>query len=201
MIFTFMASGIANYPFKGRLILFLAPSTYLAIGAGIDGLSSIFKSFSFLSNGMRWLFTVYLLLGPVTSTYDYIQQPRAFPFKEDIKPAMLYIKQHRETNDQIIVYDQADFTYEYYAPFYSLSNSQTIVLGDFRKQPQNYHPILDALPKNQRIWFIFTNVLYTLNNVSDRSYIFEYLSSIGGQIIEQFGGDDTLSSAYLIIIK
>jgi hypothetical protein len=201
MIFTLAASGIANYPFKGRLILFLAPSTFLAIGAGIDGLSAIMKSSSFLSHGIRWLLTAYLLVGPVISTYSYVKEPRSYPFKEDIKPAMLYIEQHKEANDQIVVYDQAYFTYQYYAPFYGLSNFHTIVLSDFRKQPQKYRVVIDALPKNQRIWFIFTNVLKTLNEVSDSSYIFDYISTIGGKIIEQYGGDDTFSSAYLVIIK
>jgi hypothetical protein len=201
IIFTLLASGIANYPFKGRLILFLAPSTFLAIGAGMDGLAVIIKSPSFLSHGIRWLLTAYLLLGPVSSTYNYLQEPRSFPFKEDIKPALLYIEQHKETNDQIVVYDQAAFTYGYYAPFYGLSNSQTIVIGDYRKEPQKYRLILDSLPRNQRIWFIFTNVLYTLNNVLDSTYIFDYLNTIGGNIIEQYGGNDTFSSAYLVIIK
>ena len=201
MLFTFAASGIANYPFKGRLILFLAPSTFLAIGAGIDGLALKMKSLSFLSHGIRWVLTAFLLVGPVTSTYNYLNEPRPYPFNEDIKPALLYVEQHKEANDQFVVYDQADFTYEYYAPFYGLSKSDTIVLGDFRKQPQKYRLAIDALPKNQRIWFIFTNVLKTLNDVSDSSYIFDYISTIGGKVIERYGGDDTFSSAYLVIIK
>ena len=201
MIFTFLASGIANYPFKGRLILFLAPSTFLAIGAGIDGLAAIMRSSSVLSHGTRWLLTAYLLMGPVTSTYNYVQEPRPYPFKEDIKPALLYVQQHWQADDQLVVYDQADYTFEYYKPFYGLSHSPTIVLGDYRKQPQKYRQVIDALPKNQRVWFIFTNVLKTLNDVSDSKYIFDYVSTIGGSIIEQYGSDDTFSSAYLVIMK
>jgi len=201
MIFTFLASGIANYPFKGRLILFLAPSTLLAIGAGIDGFALISKTSTFLSHGIRWLLTAYLLLGPIISTYDYLQEPRAYPFQEDIKPAMSYVEQHIEANDQFVIYDQAAVTYEYYAPFYGLNNFHAIYLGDYRKKPINYNLVIDALPKNQRIWFIFSNVLKTRDNISDRSYIFDYLKSIGGQIIGQYGGPDTFSSAYLVIIR
>ena len=113
MILTIIASGVVNYPFKGRLILFLAPSTLLAIGAGIDGLALMLKTSSYLSHGFRWLLTVYLLLGPVISTYGYLYQPRAYPFQEDIKPAMSYVEQHLEANDQLVVYDQAVVTYNY----------------------------------------------------------------------------------------
>jgi hypothetical protein len=201
MILTIIASGIGNYPFKGRLILFLAPSTLLAIGAGIDGLGLILKSSWILSHGIRWLLTVFLLLGPVLSTYGYLYQPRAYPFQEDIKPAMAYVKEHFKADDQIVVYDQAAVTFNYYAPFFGLNNAHTIYLGDYRKLPIKFNQAMDALPKNQRIWFIFSNVLKTRNNLSDRSYIFDYLSQIGGNIIEQFGGDDTFSSAYLVIKK
>jgi len=201
MIFTFLASGIANYPFKGRLILFLAPGTLLAIGAGIDGLALILKTSPFLSHGFRWLLTAYLLVGPIISAYSYLQEPRAYPFQEDIKPAMSYVEQHLEANDQFVIYDQAAVTYQYYAPFFGLNNFYTIYLGDYRKKPINYNLVIDALPKNQRIWFIFSNVLKTRDNISDRSYIFDYLKSIGGQIIGQYGGADTFSSAYLVIIR
>jgi len=201
MIFTFLASGIANYPFKGRLILFLAPGTLLAIGAGIDGLALILKTSPFLSHGFRWLLTAYLLVGPIISAYSYLQEPRAYPFQEDIKPAMSYVEQHLEANDQFVIYDQAAVTYQYYAPFFGLNNFYTIYLGDYRKKPINYNLVIDALPKNQRIWFIFSNVLKTRDNISDRSYIFDYLKSIGGQIIGQYGGPDTFSSAYLVIIR
>jgi Dolichyl-phosphate-mannose-protein mannosyltransferase len=201
MIFTFLASGIANYPFKGRLILFLAPSTLLAIGAGIDGFALILKTSTLLSHGIRWLLTVYLLMGPIISTIGYLQEPRAYPFQEDIKPAMSYVEQHIEANDQFVIYDQAVVTYKYYAPFYDLNNFHAIYLGDYRKKPINYNLVVDALPKNQRIWFIFSNVYKTRNEISDRTYIFDYLESIGGQIIEQYGGTDTFSSAYLVIIK
>jgi hypothetical protein len=201
MMFTFLASGIANYPFKDRLILFLASSTFLLIGAGIDGLAYILRRTSFLSPVLGGLLTVYLLLGPVISTYNYIQEPRAFPLKEDIKPVLLYIEKHREPNDQFVVYDQAAVTYSYYAQFYGLNNSPTILLGDFRKKPIKYNQVIDGLPKNQRVWFVFSNVLYTLNDESDRTYMFDYLRTIGGRIIDQVGGEDTYSSAYLVIIK
>jgi hypothetical protein len=201
MGFTFLASGIANYPFKDRLILFLASSTFLLIGAGIDGLVFILRSSAFFSRLLGGLLTAYLLLGPVITTYNYIQEPRAFPLKEDIKPVMLYILQHGQPNDQFVVYDQAAVTYSYYAQFYGLNNSPTILLGDYRKKPIKYNQVIDALPKDQRVWFVFSNVLYTLNDESDRTYMFDYLSTIGGHIIDQVGGNDTYSSAYLVIIK
>jgi hypothetical protein len=201
ILFTFFASGIANYPFKDRLILFLAPGTLLVIGAGIEGLVFILKSSSLLSYGFRGLLAVYLLLGPVISTYNYIQQPRAFPLKEDIRPVLSYVEKHKQPGDQFVVYDQAAVTYYYYSPFYGLNNSPTIILGDYRKKPLKYQQVIDALPKNQRIWFIFSNVLYTLNNESDRTYMFDYLGRLGGHIIDQVGGSDTFSSGYLVIIK
>jgi hypothetical protein len=114
---------------------------------------------------------------------------------------MSYVEQYLEANDQFVIYDQAAVTYQYYAPFFGLNNFYTIYLGDYRKKPINYNLVIDALPKNQRIWFIFSNVLKTRDNISDRSYIFDYLKSIGGQIIGQYGGADTFSSAYLVIIR
>ncbi len=201
IIFTLLASGIANYPFKGRLILFLAPGSLLTIGAGIDALALKVKSSSFLSHSLQWLLAAFLLWGPLTSAYNYLVQPRAFPYREDIKPVLLYVEQHKQPADQVVVYDEAAVTYAYYAPFYDLDGLPAIYLGDYRKKPIKYHQVIDGLPKNQRVWFVFSNVLVSKGNISDRTYMFDYLNSLGGRFIEQYGGSDTFSSAYLVITK
>jgi hypothetical protein len=201
MLATLLASGIANYPFKGRLILFLVPSTLLAIGEGIEGLALWLKSSAALTRGLQWLLVAYLLWVPAGVTYFNVLQPRSFPYKEDIKPVLSFVQQHREKDDLIVVYDQAATTYEYYAPFYDLADAQTIMLDNYRKQPPKYRYAIDDLPKQQRIWIVFSNVLDTQGGVDVRTFILDYIKKIGGQIIEQYSVTDGISSAHLVVLK
>jgi hypothetical protein len=177
------------------------PSTLLAIGEGIEGLALWLKSSAALTRGLQWLLVAYLLWVPAGVTYFNVLQPRSFPYKEDIKPVLSFVQQHREKDDLIVVYDQAATTYEYYAPFYDLADAQTIMLDNYRKQPPKYRYAIDDLPKQQRIWIVFSNVLDTQGGVDVRTFILDYIKKIGGQIIEQYSVTDGISSAHLVVLK
>lgn len=201
MLVTLLASGAVNYPFKGRLILFLVPGTLLAMGEGIERLTLWLRSSAALAGGLRWVLVGYLLWIPASVTYFNVLQPRSFPYKEDIKPALSFVQQQREPDDLIVVDHQASLSFEYYAPFYDLDHAKTIVLESNRKQPQRYRNAIDDLPRQQRIWFIFSNVLDTQGGVDVRSFILNYVHTIGGQILEEYSVSGGISSAHLVILR
>jgi hypothetical protein len=201
ILFTLLGSAVANYPFKGRLILFLIPAALLGVGEGIESIASYLKARPILGRTALWITALFLLWTPAYSAWSGLMQPRSAPYKEDIKPVLIYIQEHKQPSDWIVVYQQASVTYSFYAPFFDLDRHQTIILPDYRKQPRKYEKIVDVLPENQRIWFVFSGVLDNKDNVNERSFILDYIGSSGGQILQEYGVDNLISSVHLVILK
>jgi hypothetical protein len=193
------ASALVNYPFKGRLILFLVPSTLLAIGEGLDEFIRLLGSRRWIVQVLSWPLIVFLLWGPALNTYGLVTQPRYAPYKEDIKPVLAFIQTHWRPGDFVVVYDQASPTYAYYAAFYGL-NADATVLANVRNHPRRYKIAIDALPRQQRIWFIFSNVLDTKSGPDVREYILDHVDKTGGQRLESYAYDN-VSRADLVILK
>jgi hypothetical protein len=196
---TLAASALVNYPFKGRLILFLVPSTLLAIGEGLEASLRLFGSRRWIAQVLGWPLIVLLLWGPALNTYGVLSQPRYAPYKEDIKPVLGFVQAHWRPGDLVVVDDQASPTYAYYAALYGLK-ADAPVLANVRNHPRRYKIAIDALPRQQRIWFIFSNILDTKSGPDVREYILDYVDKTGGQRLESYAYDN-VSLADLVILK
>ena len=115
---TLMASGLHKYPFSDRLILFLLPLMLLVAAAGAGG----------LWNGpprwFKWLAPILLvaLLGePAISDVKTIFRR---PLKEEMRPAIAYLKIHRQPGDRIFVYCLGHPGFDYYARRVGIDASQ-----------------------------------------------------------------------------
>jgi type IV secretory pathway VirB2 component (pilin) len=197
---TLAASEFVHYPFKGRLILFLVPTTLLVLGEGLERLVALLRSRRWLAQGASWLLAALFLAGPAESALMGITEPRYLPYREDIKPVLSFMKDHWLPGDMVVVYDQATITYKYYAPFYGLEGAETLALKDDRNHPRRYNRVIDALPRERRIWFVFSNVLDTKAGPDVRSYLIEYMVANGAQEIQQYSFDG-VSMADLVVLK
>jgi hypothetical protein len=129
-----------------------------------------------------------------------MQQPRSSPYPEDIKPALAFMQSNKQPGDWIVVYGQANATYRYYAPFFALSNNQTVYLDDYRKKPEKYKGIIDALPRGQRVWFVFSAVVEAKGNIDERTYMLDYIRQSGGQILKETNVSGGISSVELVLM-
>ncbi len=201
VLFTFLASAVANYPFKGRLIVFLIPGTLLAMSEGVQWLASLLRPVPVLQRTSSWLLVLFLLWAPGQALLGWMGQPRSTPYPEDIRPALAFVHANKQPSDMIVVYSQANPTYRYYAPFFGLSNNPTTYLQDYRKTPEKYKGIIDVLPRNTRIWFVFSAVVEAKGNIDERTYILNCVHSVGGKVIQETSVSGGISSAELVIIK
>ncbi len=200
VIMTLIGSAIANYPFKGRLILFLVPSAFLVIGEGIEELGRLVRP-QLTARASVWIAAAFLLWSPASGLLNQLQQPRSAPYPEDIKPVLQYVHDNLQAGDIIVVYPGAIPTYTYYASLYGLSGNKTYYLADWRKRPFRYDEFIDTLPRDRRVWFIFSRVLVTRDHQDERQYILNSVRSSGGEIVQHTGVSGDISSAHLVVLR
>lgn len=200
LVLPLVASGVINYPFKGRLILFLVPVLYLAFGEGLDWLARLLPSPHWAVRVLKVLAVVALLWSPFSETASALGQRRSTPYREDLKPVLAYVQQHWQPGDLIVVYDQASITYQYYAPFYGLGDADQVTLENHRNNPRRYRLALDELPGQTRTWFIFSSVLDMPDDTDVRTFLLDYATRSGGRILEQVNHDG-VSFADLVLTK
>lgn len=201
VLFTLLGSATANYPFKGRLILFLVPAALLAMGEGVSAVARLLHAYPALNGTLTGMIAISLLWTPIGTTLGMLRQPRSTPYPEDIKPVLEFIRENGQADDLVVVYDQAAPTYAYYAPFYELSGNPTLYLPEWRQEPRKYLGFIDALPKNRRIWIVFSAVLGLKGDVNARDYMLDYVRSIGGDVIKEINVSGGISSGHLIVLK
>lgn len=200
-LMTLLASAVANYPFKGRLILFLIPGTLLVIGEGVEWVGAALSPQPLLKRTAVWLLVLVMLWTPGHGLFNWLQQPRSAPYPEDIKPALAFIQSNKQASDLILVYHEAAPTYRYYAPFFGLSGDATIYLPDYRKNPDKYRGIIDVLPRNQRTWLVFSAVVETKGSVDEQTYMMDYVRATDGDVIAAHSVSGGISSAQLVIMR
>jgi len=170
-----LASYLTLYPFAGRMILFLAPFLILLLAEGIEFLAGLIPRPVWLAWTVRVLLAATLLFGPVTASAEDLVAPK---YHEHIRPAMEYLRDHRQNGDLIYVYYWAEHAVRYYAPKYGMCMCQFTLGADHHSQPELYRPELDALRGRERVWFLFSHV-YENDTFNERDYILDYLNSVG----------------------
>jgi len=199
-IATLGGAALVNYPFKGRLILFLVPGAMLTIGEGVQCLAGIVRLHG-AGRALAWLAAAALLWTPAMNAAYQLQQPRSAPYPEDIKPVLGYVRHNLQPEDLIVVYSGAELAYRYYASFYGLQENQTYYLPEWQKTPGKYQGFIDALPRNQRVWLVFCRVDQTKDNVDERNYLLDYVRASGGELLQEDSISGGISSVHLVILK
>ncbi|HEY5983046.1 MAG TPA: glycosyltransferase family 39 protein, partial [Anaerolineales bacterium] len=189
VLLTLAASGAVNYPFKGRLILFLVPVALLAMGEGIDRLALILGTRRWFDHVLVALLVLALLWSPAQNAYDTLSPRRSAPYREDIKPVLAFMQQNWRAGDLVVLYDQAWITYEFYAPFYGLKDAEVWRLEADRNHPRQYRLAMDKLPHGRRTWFVFSSVLDVPDGTDVRTYMLDYVMESGGTILAQYNYD------------
>jgi hypothetical protein len=178
----FLAAGLQKYPFRSRLVLFLAPFIILIIAEGADYIRRKFRSkpATFISIILISL----LLFPPLASASQLLIKPN---LRGEIKPVISHVKTHQQPGDVLYIYQRGKYQFQYYAEKYGYRDGDYIIgVEDLDKydgrslskaELQRYQKDLDKLRGNKRVWLLFAHA----NVRSENEKIKDYLDKIGQQ--------------------
>ena len=183
LLTTFAGAGLKLYPFRSRVVLFLAPFFIIAIAEGINWLSKL-KLRRPIAIFLAFLITITIAY-PVVESSIIVVKPRQ---KEEIKLVMDYVKEREQPQDVLYIYQRGIYQFLYYAEKYGYQPGDYI-LGvddldqyDGRKlsdeEWRRYKQDLDNLRGNARVWILFSHAIRN----SEYKPIKKYLKTIGTEI-------------------
>jgi hypothetical protein len=176
-----LASGLEKYPFGDRLLLFLVPFTFMIIAEGLERARSVFSKVNRWAALGAWFVLVLLLVyDPTSLALRNLADP---PMREDIKPVMSYVQEHKLNNDLVYVYYGAMPAFDFYAPQYGFRQDDYVVGVTSRKRPTKYLKDLKNLVGRGRVWFVFSHNC-SWCTVNEEVYYLENLNKMGTELDE-----------------
>ncbi|MGB7875206.1 MAG: glycosyltransferase family 39 protein [Anaerolineales bacterium] len=183
------ASALERYPLKNRFMLFLIPFAFLLMAEGIRGIFWLVAKWkpniAAVLSGLLAMMVIWQI-APIT--YDMAIAGR----RVDIRPVIEYVAENRMQNDILYVFYRTDSTFQYYAPFYGL-DAGNIMTGEQgikkRVALQNYEKDVLSLDGNERVWFLFSEVVDCENCSAEdtRSFYLEFIDPYG-VLIDKYEG-------------
>ena len=196
-----MVSGFQKYPFHGRLILYTLPLIFIVLGKGIDFLLNLIRNRGVAN--ITFAVLIVLLLRPVIPTATSFLVTHSY-LQDDLKPVLAFLEENKQADDLVYLYHYVEPQYVYYAPFYHLDDLSFVVGQNNSADGKKYQEELAALPRDQRIWFIFSFVhearIRKGVKRDEREYILKYLME-KGTLVDEVYSRNNVSSAHLIILK
>jgi hypothetical protein len=177
ILVTLIASGLQQYPFQGRLILFLVPAMMVFIGGGVDRIMTEARPAGRIV-GMS--LCVLLFLFPVYTAMAISMNPGRMD-REEARPVMAYLTQHYREGDKVYLYYSSEGAFEYYGKRVGLEGVpyQQGVAG--KRNWNNYVIDLKKLQGNDRVWILFSHV-HKNYGIDEEKFFLYVLDGMGKQI-------------------
>jgi hypothetical protein len=156
--FAIAASAIHRFPFSGRLILFVVPLAILLTGAGVQALLDSLKS----SHRFVGAIIVLLIAAPTVGRAAFFAvRP---PGREEIKPVLAHIRDHRQANDVIYTLNLTQVPFRYYRDGFGVGldrfglRDMRWVVGDrIEATEANFAREFEPLRGTPRLWILMTH--------------------------------------------
>ena len=194
VLVTLGASAARLYPFTERLVLFLIPLLLLLLAAGVWAIVEALVPKRFVLAAVA---AATLLLIAVDG-----RALRGAPpvyRREEITPAIAYLRQHARAGDASYVYYGAVPAFEFYMRD-RLDSASYVAGGCHRGDPRQYLTELDAFRGRPRAWLLFAHELPRLR---ERALVLRYLDAIGdvrdSVIVRGHDADGNTSSVALYL--
>lgn len=195
-IITVIVSMLQRYPLQNRFMLFLVPLVLLVMTEGFGGIYWLVA---------RWkpkiaaVFTGLLVLAVLWQIVPITYEKAISGAKEDIRPVLEYVAENKEPDDTLYVFHSTDPAFHYYAPVYGLDTGKVIIGFDTPRKNvalQAFYEDVDALTGNDRVWFIFSEILdcSTCDWEGTQAFYIEHINSLG-IMLDSFDGAG--ANAYL----
>jgi hypothetical protein len=164
---TLAAAFARQYPFSDRLILFLTPSFFVAIGESSEQIRQ------WVSRWSKPLGVLVSVLVTSSAVYPMAKTPPVYHF-EDMKPVLAFMQERRRPNDSVYAYYGAAPEVSFYAGAFGLRDNAYAVGGCHRGDSRRYFEEIDIFRGRPRVWLLITHTLYR-----EREDILHYLDTIG----------------------
>lgn len=187
IIITFFASYLEKYPFRSRLVLFLAPFIILVVAEGIEYFRrrTWFKYNFLIGNIVMGM----LLILPVADASSRIVNPFT---KEEIKPVISYVKSHQQPEDILYIYQRTKYQFRYYAEKYGYAEGNYIMgidnldeldgIGMSYREWERYKTDFNKLRGNQRVWIMISHINHA---PQEHKIVVSHLNSMG-KLLDSF---------------
>jgi hypothetical protein len=149
--FVALAAALAHqYPYEGRLTLFLEPSLVLVIVAAASLLGSLAGKYGSIVGGV----VAALIVAPAAWALS-----RVHPIydRERFTPALAHVADTRRSGDVVYVYYGAAQAFLYYAPRFGLGKDDYVIGGCHRGDTAAYFRELDHFRGNPRLWVVIAH--------------------------------------------
>lgn len=183
-----VASAARQYPFGERVSLFLLPGILLLAVEGVDRVRHT------VATWWRPLGAMVLTVATAVPVYALYAYYPMYP-KKEIPDVLAYVHAHRQPEDAVYVYYNAEHAVGYYGPRYGLPLQAVIIGrcpgGDARRLLTE----LDQFRGRPRLWVIIS---HAVGPFRERETILGYLATIGVERDKILTDNGRLSSsAYL----
>lgn len=162
-----LAAAARQYPFSGRLMLYLLPTFLL----GVAEMLSLLRERLVARLG-RWGDAIVVAI-VLSAVLPVAIRPPVYVL-EDMKTALAGLKEKWRPGDRAYVYYGAAPGYSYYASSYGFAPVDAVIGDCHRGRGREYYAELDTLRGQPRVWVVVTHA----NNGEDGD-IGRYLHAIG----------------------
>ncbi len=157
---TLLAAMLGKYPFYDRLLVFLAPVAILMIAKGCQRITRYLPA---KVGRWRYVLPAILLFWPVFLSARQVVDTDLFAGgkKSYYREAMLYLNEHLQEGDVVLLYWNTEHLYQYYNEVYGLG-IDAVQLPDVRMSAEDEHDYLNKLRREyapaigkKRVWFVY----------------------------------------------
>ena len=167
-----LVAGYARqYPFNDRMILFILPGFFLALGAAAESIRRKLVSIAPLAASVAVIAIAVPAMYPTLRTLP--------PYRiEDMKPVLSHVRDHRLPGDSVYVYYGAGPAMRFYGGNYGIQLADFRQGGCYKGETSQYFREVDAFRGKPRVWVMITGAA---DKYGERKDIERYLDEIGSR--------------------
>ncbi len=143
------ASGLKQYPFAPRLILFLIPFFIMFLSEGLAFICSKLYMTPFL--------VFILVLLTIFQWHEAKHKTVNERSREDIRPIIKYILENKKDGDKIYVYFRTKFAFMYYAQRFDIPEEDYYIGIDYAVSDETYMTDVDNLKGADAVWVLMSH--------------------------------------------
>lgn len=167
--FALMASALHKYPLIDRFVLFIVPSLFVFIA---EGISRFIPKMPLIAYALLVLLSFHPVVNSVRTAINHDS-------REDIKPALGYLREHWQQGDVIYVYYAAKYQFRYYAERNGFGEVAA-VKGRKADKLGTFADGVDALRGKRRVWALF--LVDMESRVKERAMLLQELDNAGARL-------------------
>ena len=147
LVVALVVATLHQYPFRGRLAMYLVPSLLLALGAAAGSIRDLAAR---LHPALGWGFLAAFLAVPVLTL---VRNPPPYEI-EHWRTVLQYLATHRQPGDAIYVFPLSRVGMQFYGPAFGLQLDDWITVPCDREDTRAYLRDVDRFRGTPRLWII-----------------------------------------------